>query len=506
MKKEIDLDKKKGRKTSRPWGLVVIGLLLIGALVAMPFIAGEPDGEKMPDIVRFLGRFHPVVLHLPIGIFSLVLLQEMWGLVSRKYPGAGLLAVFAGAASAVVAVLCGFLLYQGGGFEGELVEDHLWGGIAFACVAVAAFIAKWWANSRGSTQLPYAMLLIASVVVMGYASHDGASITHGPTYLTKYAPNPVRKVMGLELNVKAEPKKAQPLSEQVVYAQIIQPIFDRRCVECHGADKVKGKLRMDSFELVMKGGKEGSGIDPGEALDSNIIFRAELPADDEEHMPPEGKNDIKDHELLIVKWWIDQGADPEATVADLKPTGEILAAIGNLEGGIPLNTTKVSPAKIDEVSELLSEVMVLAEKFPGALSYDAKTGGQIAFDGVKLRNNLDDKNFAELEPVLGEIVTMDLSATAVTDQSMALLVKAEKLRVLRLSETAITDATMDIVAKLENLESVNLYGTAVTAEGLGKLAALPNLKALYLWGTEVSGEELAKLREELQGVEILDGV
>lgn len=333
MKEEIDLDERRSGESGRPWALVFIGLVLIAAMVAMPFIAGEPEEGKMPDLVRFLGRFHPVVLHLPIGIFSLVLLQEMWGLVSRKYPGAGLLAVFAGVVSAVVAVLLGFLLYQGGGFEGELVEDHLWGGIIFACAAVVTFTAKWWSVSRGTSKAPYVVLLFATMGVMGYASHDGASITHGSNYLTEYAPNPVRELLGLEPKEVDEAVVMKPVEERVVYADIIQPIFDRRCVECHKADKAEGKLRMDTFEFVMEGGKEGSAIDPGEALDSNIIFRAELPVDDEEHMPPEGKKDILDHELLIVKWWIDEGADPAVKMGDLEAPEDVLAAIANLDEG-----------------------------------------------------------------------------------------------------------------------------------------------------------------------------
>lgn len=505
MKEEIDLDKKPSGKSKRPWGLVFIGLVLIGAMVAMPFIAGEPVEGKMPDVVRFLGRFHPVMLHLPIGIFSLVVLQEMWGLVSRKYQGAGLLAVFAGVVSAVVAVLLGFLLYHGGGFEGELVEDHLWGGIIFACAAVVTFIAKWWSVSRGTSKAPYILLLFGTMGVMGYASHDGASITHGSDYLTEFAPNPVRELMGLEPRKKEDPVALKPVAERVVYADIIQPIFDRRCVECHKADKAKGKLRMDTFDLVMKGGKEGSGIDPGEALDSNIIFRAELPVDDEEHMPPEGKKDILDHELLIVKWWIDEGADPAVKMGDLDAPEEVLAAIAKMDEEVSLDTAAVAPEE-EVVDGLLGDVMHLEEVFPGAFSYDEETGGEIVFDGVKLRSSFNDKAFAQLEPVIGEIVSMDLSATAVTDKSVALLAKAKKLRVLRLAETGVSDAALDGLVKLESLESVNFYGTSVTGGGLAKLAVLPNLKTLYLWGTEVSGEDLVNLKKELPGVEILDGV
>ncbi|MBU6172070.1 MAG: hypothetical protein KGQ87_11360, partial [Verrucomicrobia bacterium] len=41
------------------------------ALIALPLVAGEP-GKKWPDIVLFLGRFHMLVLHIPIGVFVLI--------------------------------------------------------------------------------------------------------------------------------------------------------------------------------------------------------------------------------------------------------------------------------------------------------------------------------------------------------------------------------------------------------------------------------------------------
>ena len=273
MSTEIDLDEHPA-KTKRPYFLTFVGLLTIAGLISLPFVAGEPDGDKMPDIVRFLGHFHPFILHLPIGIFVLILCQEFVALFSRHKPYRSILPAFLGAASAVTAMLTGFLLYQGGGFEGsELVEDHLWGGLAFACAAVLTFIVKIWSAAPGSSQALYRILVLASVGVMTYASHDGASITHGKDYLTEYAPDSIRKLLGLEPKEKTEEIPVKPLEEQIVYADIVQPILNKRCVQCHKEGKSKGKFRMDSYEMLVKGGKEGDGIEPGNAEDSNIVYR-----------------------------------------------------------------------------------------------------------------------------------------------------------------------------------------------------------------------------------------
>ncbi len=308
----------------RPWFLTISGGFLIIAMLLMPILVGEADGEQAPDLVRFLGRFHPVLLHLPIGIFTLIFIQEFLILFTREKKIYSLVPIFIGASTAVLAMALGFLLYQGGGFEGsELVKDHLWGGVAFACFAVATFIGKAWTVKALASQAPFRILLLLSMGVMGYASHDGASITHGANYLTKYAPDPIRELLGLEPRIEKETVPDIPIEQQVVYADIVAPILEMRCVECHNEEKSKGNYRMDTYDLLLEGGKEGEGLEAGNALDSNIIFRSELPEDDEEHMPPEGKTDIKDHELAIVKWWIDEGASPTALVSELNLPDDI---------------------------------------------------------------------------------------------------------------------------------------------------------------------------------------
>lgn len=508
MTTEIDLDASPAKK-SRPWAITLFGLLTIGGVVAMPFIAGKPDGTEMPDMVRFLGHFHPVVLHLPIGVFILIIIQEFLAMFSRKKERTSLFPVFFGAASAVVAVIFGFLLYQGGGFEGDLVEDHLWGGIAFSALAILTFIVKAWSMAPAASQAFYRVMVFLSVGVMSYASHDGASITHGKDYLFEYAPDPLRELMGLEPKEKEE--EAKPLEEQIVYADIVQPILEMRCVECHKEGKSKGRFRMDTYELLLEGGKEGDGIEPGNALDSNIVFRAELPEDDDEHMPPEGKTDIEDHELAIVKWWIDQGADPVKTVAQHELTDEIRDSIGKLKLTVAVSEShdhgKIEEEPKDEPSEELNKTVAeLGELFPGGLTFESQSSSALTFTGVSMREKLTDEEFAKLGPVIPKMVAMDLSATSVTDASVAMLADAENLRMIRLSETAITDAALDTLAQLGNLESVNLYGTAVTDEGVKKLAALPNLRLLYLWQTEVSEEAIGELKKALPELEVVTGI
>lgn len=503
----------------RPWGLTFFGLLAVAALVAMPIIAGEPGARELPDIVRFLGSFHPAVLHLPIGVFVLILLQELGLIFFRRgrEPGAeSLFPMFFGAASAILAVIAGFLLYHGhsGDYAGEpLAERHLWGGLAFAVVAVLTFIVKAWTVALGSNPAWYRLLLFGSVGVMGFASHDGASLTHGTDYLTKYAPDPLRRVLGLEpkggKSAAADPARA---ADPVVYADVVAPILERRCVQCHKPGKVKGKLRMDTFEMLVKGGSEGPAIEPGSAAKSNIVIRIELPEDDDERMPPDGKPGLNTEELAVLKWWLDSGADPQKTVSQLAPPAEIQAALAKLDAAPkekPADSTAAGhgapPKSAVADDKLKAAVAGLSKQFPGALSFESQQSPYVTFTAVSLRGKLDDQTFGSLAPVLPHLVSVDLSATKITDKSVAALAPASKLRQIRLAETAITDAAIDTLLSLQSLESVNFYGTKVTDAGFMKLASLPNLKRLYVWQTAVTPDAIKALKEKLPGCEIIAG-
>ena len=265
---------------------------------------------------------------------------------------------------------------------------------------------------------------------------------------------------------------------------------------------------MDTYELLVKGGKEDPGLQPGKAAESQIIIRMDLPESDEEHMPPEGKPDIEDQEVAVIKWWIDNGADPKKTLADFEVPAAIKEALSKL---LPADAAKASSGTIpvpfagpDEA--LKSSVATISKVFPGALSFESQESALLVFTAVSLRGSLDDAAFKKLEPVCNQLVTVDLSATKITDQAVKQLASAKNLRLIRLAETGVTDASIDTLLKLTNLESVNLYGTAVTDAGVAKLSGLPKLKRLYLWKTAVSPEAIKVLKEKLPNCQIITGV
>lgn len=317
-----------GRPKALAFRAVVV-LLLCGLLLALPFVG---HGWQVGAIVQwtgFLGRFHPMILHVPIGIFALL----AWMEICRMCRGGGNKAgwpsssgVCLGAASAVVAAVAGFLLARSGGYgNSELLSRHMWGGLAFAVLALITYLIRFRAEACGGSPFYYRMSLLLTVGVMCFAGHNGGSITHGPSYIMGSAPQPLRGWLGLPSAGTPRVREDVPVEKRVVYADLIAPVLERHCTQCHNASKTKGKLRMDGYAMLLKGGDEGPAINPGNAAQSRIIQRMALPMDDEDHMPPAGKPGLDARELSVLTWWLQSGADPVKTVGEAGMPPDVMA-------------------------------------------------------------------------------------------------------------------------------------------------------------------------------------
>jgi len=191
-------------------------------------------------------------------------------------------------------------------------------------------------------------------------------MSHGSKFLTQHAPEPIKSQMismekwMLDLVEEPKPEKAEekapeppkavetvptptppvptPTTEtaasddKLVFQHIILPIFEAKCNKCHGEEKQKGELRLDTFEFTMAGG-ENSGnknIVPGKPADSATFLSISSAEDDDEHMPPEGKEQLTMEEMALIRWWIEQGAsntqkvDLSVIPADIKAAAEAI--------------------------------------------------------------------------------------------------------------------------------------------------------------------------------------
>ncbi len=96
--------------------------------------------------------------------------------------------------------------------------------------------------------------------------------------------------------------------KDLTFEKDILPIFQKSCVKCHGPEKQKAKLRLDTLEATLKGGENGDCISKGSSAKSTLVHTiARL--DPDAAMPPDGKGDpLTKEQVGIVRAWIDQGA------------------------------------------------------------------------------------------------------------------------------------------------------------------------------------------------------
>lgn len=90
------------------------------------------------------------------------------------------------------------------------------------------------------------------------------------------------------------------------YEKVIKPLFQSRCLACHGALKQQGKLRLDTVANIRKGGKSGSAIRPDNAPKSELLGRLRS-HEQSERMPPEGEP-VEEKLIAIIEGWIRSGA------------------------------------------------------------------------------------------------------------------------------------------------------------------------------------------------------
>jgi uncharacterized membrane protein len=473
-------------------GALIVLILLFAAMNA------PPDGVERGDFSQFVGRFHPLVVHFPIALVLLALVVECVGLFrwgKSIQASAGFVLALA-TISALAAAFLGWILGRNGGYEGGLVTRHMWGGISLAAALVICFAIRGW-----NTKL-YGATLFATVCLLAWTSDQGGKLTHGEGFMTEHMPGNLRSLLNVppptEKHATASSSASAPTSAAVLvpsnvsapnrlapnpasvafFSSRVAPIFEDKCTQCHGPQKKKGKLRLDSFELVMQGGKDGAVVKPGDTKNSELYRRVSLPRDDKDAMPAEGKPGLTDNELKVIEFWIASGATENVTAAKVKAAAP------------PEPVKVVVPPLAPDYRPRSTEIASLQTK----LGVRLVLRSQDPQDGIILRTTsaperCDDAVLRALKPIADLIVDAELARTKVTDEGMKTLGSFPNLRYIDLSNTAVTSRGLASLTNLAKLESLNLTSTGVDDQGVLPFRNKKGLRHLYLFGTKCTQTE-----------------
>jgi len=445
------------------------------------------------NIAGFLGRFHPLLVHLPIGMLLLGVGMH-W--LSRKpgyrnlRPGISV-TLLLGALSAVFSCISGWLLAGSGEYEGSTLDQHMWMGIAVAVISIVYYLLYAGRISvRLPSYIPYLLSLVL-VLILSITGHLGGTLTHGEGYLTgAFA----------EKEAAMEKKVIPDVQQAMAYDDIIQPMLQGKCYSCHGVSKQKGKLRLDSREAILKGGEEGAALVPGNSDESILYKRLVLDEADKKHMPPKGKTQFTASEIELMHWWINNGAGFDKAVKEL-PQDEKIAPLllalqsGNAAPSKPdVPSDPVSPGAPDVINQL---------KEAGATVIPVAAGSNyLSVNFISLKS-VTDAEMQLLEPLAPQLVWLKAGGTSITDGSLKSIAKLTNLTRLSLDNTAITDEGIQQLQPLGHLLYLNIVGTRVSATGLTSLKPLQNLQSIYLYQSAVDHADLETLQNTFPGV-VLD--
>lgn len=255
-------------------------------------------------ILDLLGRFHPMMVHFPIGLLIGAWLLELVAKLRKREADYSNM-VYLGAITAFLAAIMGQLLYQTGSYSGEIIERHQvlgWLTAGFSFLTAYAY----WKKQQLAPWIPFASLTL-TIIGIGLAGHWGASVTHGEGYITGVFDQPNTDYSQF-LHPGGQVAQDTFSKDQLDKLNLeVRAIFAHHCYQCHSTAKRKGGLALDHQEGVFAGGDNGVILIRGVAAESEIIRRLKLPRDHEDAMPQKGKV-LPPGSIDLIELWINKGA------------------------------------------------------------------------------------------------------------------------------------------------------------------------------------------------------
>lgn len=445
------------------------------------------------SITEFTGRFHPILVHLPIGIlllgcfFQLLTLNIRFSAIKESIPVIFLL----GALSAIFSALSGYLLSLSGDYDARTVAIHQWLGIGVCVISLLIYL-LYQRKVREVLLHLMAALLILLITITG---HYGGSLTHGSDYITS-AFNDQEKG-GPAIPPIADVQKAE------VYAHMVQPLLKKRCYSCHGSEKQKGKLRLDTREFILKGGEEGLALVTGNVAESALIKRLLLPISNEDHMPPKEKPQLTEEEIALLQWWVSSGGHFDKKVMELKQTENVKTMLRSFQIGSVKAVSKPKDIPDEEVSKADNKVL-----------NSLKEAGVIVLP-VIAGNNYLSTSFVAAKPgeeelklltaLKKQLIWLNLSNTSLDDNGMEAISKLDNLIRINLSGTEVTDKGLAKLKANKRLQYLNLVGTKITFKGIQQLRDLKELNSIYLYQSAIKRKEWALLKQTFRKVNLDSG-
>ncbi len=453
----------------------------------------------------FFGSFHPLIVHIPIGIILFAALLYITAVYknSRILDIAINIALFVGAISAGFAALSGYFLSANGGYATNILFWHKWIGIATAALTFCVWLIRRYKKydvvffkARLS-----AWLLSLCILLITVGGHLGGTMTHGEGYMTAHMPSFLRSFFSKPTGSKPVKLPLQPDSV-IIFANIIQPIFNNKCISCHNPNKLKGDLDLSSAEAITKGGKSGNTIVPGDMEKSELIHRITLNPASSKFMPAENQPPLTAIETGLLKWWVGSGAHFTNTIGesnlDEKTKYLLSFYLGyDEESTREIVLPEVAPADVSIVEELKGMKLVIRSLTAQSNLLD------VSFVMVQKAGS-EQKNamLQKLLKIKEQVYYLDLGNCTLTAEDLKLVAGFTNLDKLALQRNNLTDDMLAPLYSLQQLTSLNAGQNPITDKSILVLEQMKALQKVNLWQTAVTDQGVKKLQEAKVGLAV----
>lgn len=263
------------------------------------------------------GHMHPIVVHFPIALLMAgAMAAALRPFTARVTSHLIFYCLLLGTGGAILSSIAGWAWapqekvgYSNPFDSSSPIFWHRWGGITITVLSLGVLI---WAalsiRKHGAKQWPWEVAVIVLAMMTGWVGHEGGELVY---------PDNAAKVLGIasgsrKIELYDEREVSAPPATGSLFATKVWPIFQKKCIDCHGPDKQKGKFRMDTESAALAGGDSKHPLYvKGKSGESAIIKHVTATEDDEDFplMPPKNaKRTVTTDEVAILKKWIDEGA------------------------------------------------------------------------------------------------------------------------------------------------------------------------------------------------------
>jgi hypothetical protein len=284
-----------------------------------------------------------------------------------------------------------------------------------------------------------------------------------------------------------------------LYADLIEPILQQKCVRCHGGAQTYGNLDMSSWEAIAQGGKDGPLWQAGSAVQSHLIQRVSLATHDLRFMPPSGEP-LTYPETRLISWWIEQGAEVGPGVPEEIP-GDVLVWLDKQHG---LDLREKPYVQVAGAQVEWDQASVDALRESGwrvkPLAADNNLLEVIAPD-----TTLSETQWQALAQAAPMITWLTLAKAKGSLTPLADITDWVHLTRLDLSEQTVPSQALEQLTQALNLETLILKGGTLPEKSGEWLAQMKSLQRVFLWQSNFPASEIEQLRQARPELEVDTG-